>query len=175
MSWSKGCVNGVLGRWLHWLIIYTSINMTSIIHFGHRTGQQFFFFFRLVLFVIFPLVNYIYGCLIHFSVFWVHANGCSALIGGCQILISQFFWFLTTIFRIRDMFVLVGSKMSCAVFDLVFVFTWYVNLCARFGRISHSNWNWTCPKSKGVSFPVTAYLIIWSLQVSRMKYDLFYY
>lgn len=31
------------------------------------------------------------------------------------------------------------------------------------------------PKSKGVSFPVTAYLIIWSLHVSRMKNDLFYY
>lgn len=117
--------------------IYTGINMTSIIHFGHRTRQHFFFppcfvcdfsSGELYLWLSYSLFSFLCACQQLFCPYW-----------GMSILISQFFWFLTTIFRIRDMFVLVGSKRSCAVFDLVFVFTWYVNLCARFGRISHSN------------------------------------
>lgn len=110
---------------MHWLIIYTSINMTSIIHFGHRTTGQHFFFFP-PCFVcdfssreLYSLFSFLRACQQLFCPYW-----------GMSILISQFSWILTTIFRIRDMFVLVGSKMSCAVFDLVFVFTWYVNLCA---------------------------------------------
>lgn len=143
------------------------MNMTSVIHFGRRTWQH-FFFFRLVLFVIFPLVNYIHLWLSYSPFSFLRA--CQQLFcpyWGMSILISQFFWFLSTTFRIRDMFVLVGSKMSCAVFDLVFVFTWYVNLCARFGRISHSNW--TLPKKKGRF--ISCYCLFNNLVPSRVPHE----